>query len=159
MKTTTFILLAGVLLLGVFFLLILPRTKTIPKENGSISIYFCPRDACEEHVLAVLAGGESVQCALYDIRLERIQSMLVAVHAAVLTDEDTAKYFSYATPIAHEGLMHDKFCVVNHSIVITGSWNPTASGTTKNDENILILHSAAIAERYLDEFTALWQAT
>ncbi|MBT7928272.1 hypothetical protein HN695_08125, partial [Candidatus Woesearchaeota archaeon] len=35
------------------------------------------------------------------------------------------------------GLLHHKVFIIDDHIVITGSYNPTASGTEKNDENIL----------------------
>ncbi len=36
------------------------------------------------------------------------------------------------------GIMHNKFCVIDNRIVITGSYNWSVKAETKNDENILI---------------------
>jgi phosphatidylserine/phosphatidylglycerophosphate/cardiolipin synthase-like enzyme len=48
--------------------------------------------------------------------------------------------------------MHHKTFIVDDNIVITGSYNPTASGTEKNDENILIIYSDDVANEFVDEY-------
>ncbi len=42
-------------------------------------------------------------------------------------------------------------------MVITGSHNWTTTAETKNDENILIIHDAAVANIYLQDFEARWK--
>ncbi len=37
-----------------------------------------------------------------------------------------------------------------------GSFNPTKNGDTDNDENILIIHDAAIAKKFVEEFNRLY---
>jgi phosphatidylserine/phosphatidylglycerophosphate/cardiolipin synthase-like enzyme len=51
-----------------------------------------------------------------------------------------------------EGLMHHKVIIIDDSIVITGSYNFTNSGETRNDENVIILFNIEAAAQYLDEF-------
>ena len=51
--------------------------------------------------------------------------------------------------------MHHKVFIIDSSIVITGSMNPSKSGDTRNDENILIIHDKAIAKEYIEEFNSL----
>jgi phosphatidylserine/phosphatidylglycerophosphate/cardiolipin synthase-like enzyme len=53
------------------------------------------------------------------------------------------------------GLMHDKFCVVDNQIVITGSYNWTNNAEFRNDENITIENDPAQATRYSEEFRRL----
>ena len=48
--------------------------------------------------------------------------------------------------------MHHKVIVIDGKIVITGSYNFSASAETRNDENLLIIHSPALAAQYLAEF-------
>jgi phosphatidylserine/phosphatidylglycerophosphate/cardiolipin synthase-like enzyme len=40
--------------------------------------------------------------------------------------------------------------------VITGSFNPTKAGDTKNDENVLIIHDENVTNQYLEEFEKVW---
>lgn len=53
------------------------------------------------------------------------------------------------------GLMHDKFCVIDNQIVITGSYNWTNNAEFRNDENITIEHDPAQATRYSEEYRRL----
>jgi len=53
-------------------------------------------------------------------------------------------------------IMHNKFAVIDHEIVITGSYNWTASAGERNDENLLVIDDNYIVERYQDQFNNLW---
>ena len=55
------------------------------------------------------------------------------------------------------GLMHNKFCVIDDLIVYTGSYNHTKSGTTKNDENYIIIKDIGIAHIFETQFQKLWE--
>ena len=54
-------------------------------------------------------------------------------------------------------VMHHKVIIVDKSIVITGSYNFSASAANNNDENVLIIHSPQIAATYLDEFDRVYE--
>lgn len=56
------------------------------------------------------------------------------------------------------GLMHDKFCIVDNQIVITGSYNWTNNAEFRNDENVTIERDPAQATRYSVEFRRLTTA-
>ncbi len=51
----------------------------------------------------------------------------------------------------HYYLMHNKFCIIDNSIVITGSYNWTKNANT-NDENISVIRDKTIAAYYSQEF-------
>ena len=50
------------------------------------------------------------------------------------------------------GLMHHKIIIIDHSIVVTGSYNITGSADERNDENVIIFFSPDIAEFFFAEF-------
>ena len=52
--------------------------------------------------------------------------------------------------------MHNKFCVIDLSVVITGSFNWTAQAVQHNQENILFFENKDIAKVYAEEFEKLW---
>lgn len=52
----------------------------------------------------------------------------------------------------NDGQMHHKVIIVDSSIVITGSYNFTASAEDRNDENLIIIYSTEIAGLFLQEF-------
>jgi hypothetical protein len=57
------------------------------------------------------------------------------------------------------GLMHHKVMIIDGYIIITGSYNWSASAEDTNDENVLILKSQAISQLYLLEFDRIWSQT
>ncbi len=53
-------------------------------------------------------------------------------------------------------IMHNKFAVIDNKIVITGSYNWTASAGERNDENLLVIDNKNIIEKYQNQFNNLW---
>lgn len=46
------------------------------------------------------------------------------------------------------GIMHNKFCIIDNLIVITGSYNWSANAEYRNDENVLITSDHETATKY-----------
>ena len=57
------------------------------------------------------------------------------------------------------GLMHNKFCIVDNTRMLTGSMNPTKNGAYKNDNNLLIINSEILSQNYQNEFNEMWNGT
>lgn len=55
------------------------------------------------------------------------------------------------------GIMHNKFCVIDNQIVITGSYNWSDNAEFKNDENVTIEYDPKQATKYSVEFRRLTQ--
>jgi len=54
--------------------------------------------------------------------------------------------------------MHQKFAVIDSRIVLTGSYNWTASAENYNHENLLLFRDAGpLAEEYRQQFLRLWE--
>ena len=53
------------------------------------------------------------------------------------------------------GIMHNKFCVIDNQIVITGSYNWSTNAESRNDENVLITKDNISATEYSVEFRRL----
>ena len=53
-------------------------------------------------------------------------------------------------------LMHNKFLVFDSQIVWTGSTNLTVNGFLRNNNNVLVIHSLALAAIYEREFAEMW---
>jgi len=53
-------------------------------------------------------------------------------------------------------IMHNKFAVIDNKIVITGSYNWTASAGERNDENLLVIDNENIIKKYQNQFNNLW---
>ena len=52
--------------------------------------------------------------------------------------------------------MHHKFCVIDKSVVITGSFNWTDQAVNHNQENLLFIENKELALKYSNEFEKLW---
>jgi phosphatidylserine/phosphatidylglycerophosphate/cardiolipin synthase-like enzyme len=56
-----------------------------------------------------------------------------------------------------EGLMHDKFVIIDRSEVWTGSLNFTVTGTYADNNNLVHIRSVKVAENYLVEFDEMYK--
>jgi phosphatidylserine/phosphatidylglycerophosphate/cardiolipin synthase-like enzyme len=52
--------------------------------------------------------------------------------------------------------MHHKVIIIDDDMLVTGSFNFTQSADKANDDNILVIHSPAVAALYLDEFDKIY---
>jgi len=135
-----------IILLAVF--LYFHFQPTTINEQGSIEVFFCPRENCGQVYLDILTTGKNINCAFYDLRLPELQELLIAKNANVLIDEDNKDKFPSGKTVSHGGLMHNKFCIVDN-ILITGSYNPTLN---TNNNNLLIITSPTLIKNYQEEF-------
>ncbi len=161
--------------MGVFLILILlvgcsergitgRVVKEIPTEIGrDVEVYFCPQDDCEGVLINVInSSTKSVHCAFFDIDLRDLikvigkKSHSVDVRLVV----DNENYGEIKGPGVRQDTSgqysHNKFCVVDDKVVVTGSMNPTENGANKNNNNLLVIYSKYLAKNYAHEFNELW---
>jgi phosphatidylserine/phosphatidylglycerophosphate/cardiolipin synthase-like enzyme len=55
-----------------------------------------------------------------------------------------------------EGLMHNKFVIIDRQQVWTGSMNFTINGAYRNNNNLLGIHSSQLAQNYTAEFEEMF---
>ncbi|MGM5487963.1 MAG: phospholipase D-like domain-containing protein [Nanobdellota archaeon] len=123
----------------------------VPVETGEMDVYFCPQDDCKE-VFSDFVHNRSVECALYDLEYPELFD---ADDRVVLDDGNAIGDFKLDT---RGQLSHNKFCVWK-DWVLTGSTNPTERGFHKNNNNLLIINSPALAQNYREEFKELWSGS
>ena len=132
------------------------------QDSGNLSLYFCPREDCETQFVQFLDTAQhSLHCALYEIDLPSVQQKLLAktqvIEVQVVTDDDYLQEFNHSFVKADSfGLMHNKFCIIDGEKVSTGSMNPTDNDAHKNNNNLLLISSKALAANYEDEFQEMW---
>lgn len=141
------------------------KTVSIPYETAkNPEVYFCPETDCSKVFEEKIASANfSVHCAFYDIDLKNIISSLArksrTADVKLVIDSD-----NYEMQIKGEGirmddnkqLMHNKFCVIDNGIVLTGSFNPTDNDNNYNNNNVIVIYSGWLAQNYEDEFQELW---
>jgi phosphatidylserine/phosphatidylglycerophosphate/cardiolipin synthase-like enzyme len=137
-----------------------------------IEIYFCPDNDCEQIILDVFRNVESsIDCmyftftlndALYELQensnYKNIQTRII------LEKRNISEYSVYDylqeinIPVIldnNPNTMHNKFCVVDDSYVVTGSLNLTQRGPT-NEETLIFLYDEDIVEKYSQYFKKYW---
>lgn len=134
--------------------LLLGCQESIPSQSGEVEILFCQVDDCEAMLLNAINTSSDVSCAFYDLELESLESLLAKKDAEVLIFEENYQGFGKSVKAPHGGLMHNKFCILDNSI-ITGSLNPTVNGITRNENNLLFIEGEVLLQNYRDEFAEL----
>lgn len=112
----------------------------------------------------------SVDMAAYSLSLPSIRNALLAANnrgvrvrvvmeSTNLDDEVPQQLAGAGIPLmgdGREGLMHDKFVVIDRSEVWMGSMNFTTSGTYADNNNLVRIHSTQVAEDYTVEFEEMF---
>ncbi|MBI4438963.1 hypothetical protein HY640_03465 [Candidatus Woesearchaeota archaeon] len=133
--------------------------------------YFCPEDGCASIVEAeVAASKRSVLFMAYSFTHKGIANSLVLVGEqgidvrGVIDSSSDREVYDVLSAQAidvrldkSKGVMHHKVFVIDNETVITGSFNPTRSGDTRNDENLLVIRNRGVATEYVKEFDRLWE--
>lgn len=114
--------------------------------------------------------SSSFDGAFYDISSMRVTAALLealdrGVTIRLVTESDTLsgraieQIIDAGIPVVHDGnhgLMHNKFAIVDRSIVYTGSTNATDNCAYKNNNNSVIIKSVELAEIYSSEFEEMF---
>jgi phosphatidylserine/phosphatidylglycerophosphate/cardiolipin synthase-like enzyme len=150
----------------------------------SVQACFTPLRTCAQHILrAITQGKREVLVAVYAFTSAEIAQALVQAHRRGLSvqvvldrqfDQENSnsqgaflekqgirvRRVSGLKPQVtdkNSGLMHQKFAVIDRSVVLTGSYNWTASADKFNHENLLYFSDATpLADDYRKEFFLLW---
>jgi len=122
-------------------------------------------------VEAIDSARLSIDLAIYSISLNSVRYALIRAHERGVTvrmvmesnnmDRSDVQYLLEAgVPIVgdnRQGLMHDKFMVIDRSEVWLGSMNFTDSGAYEDNNNLIRIHSTKIAENYSVEFNEMFE--
>lgn len=141
---------------------------------NQIDTYFCPEDECATKLISQIDSSKSsVYIAIYSFTHDEISEALVRAHqrgveVKVIFDYDQSKNdYSEDEKLSAAGIvikrrdgsgyMHNKFAIIDKNIVATGSFNYSENADKRNDENLLIIFSSDLAQRFLNEFEELWE--
>jgi phosphatidylserine/phosphatidylglycerophosphate/cardiolipin synthase-like enzyme len=121
-------------------------------------------------VKALDAAKMSIDVAAYSISLNSVRFALVNAHkrgvvvrlvmeSTNMDRSDPQALIAAGIPIVgdeQQGLMHDKFIVIDRSEVWLGSMNFTDAGTYDDNNNMIRIYSTKIAENYMTEFEEMF---
>jgi phosphatidylserine/phosphatidylglycerophosphate/cardiolipin synthase-like enzyme len=139
-------------------------------DNVPLDIYFSPDDNVDDSLLELLGNAQhSIYFMAYSFTSDPLGDAIRAraadgVAVSGVMDESQVKsnvgteYDAFRQAGLNvrtdgiNGLMHHKVIVIDGQIVVTGSYNFTASAEERNDENLIVIYDPAIAMEYYAEF-------
>jgi len=141
--------------------------------NGyELENYFCPQDNCQKQILEELnVANSSIYFMTFTFTDKDIANVLINKKVdnlevkGIIESYQGRTYWVYPQlteaniPVLldnEKSLQHNKVFIIDNKTVITGSFNPTSSANTKNDENIIILRQPEIVREYINEFNRLY---
>ncbi|MDN5360728.1 MAG: hypothetical protein PWQ84_1791 [Thermotogaceae bacterium] len=150
--------------------------KTERAEMGSPVLKFSPEEDCFDFLLSELSKAQkTVYIAMFAFSDNRIAHYLkvlsskgVKIHILVDKDwnlssiysdiDDMARYASVRMDVS-EALLHEKFIIIDERVLLTGSYNYTASAQTRNDEFLYKSKDRTLVKRFTQHFLNLWEAS
>jgi phosphatidylserine/phosphatidylglycerophosphate/cardiolipin synthase-like enzyme len=119
---------------------------------------------------AIDAARLSVDVAAYSLSLNSVRNALIRAHergatvrvvmeSSNMDRSDPQILMEAGIPIVgdnRDGLMHDKFIIIDRSEVWLGSMNFTDSGAYDDNNNLMRIRSSKMAENYIKEFEEMF---
>ncbi len=158
----------------------LPMAVGYGVDGGWFQLYFTDpsNPAASQHsggpdeavIDAINAAHLSVDAALYSLTLRNVRQALVRAHRRgvdvrlVMESDNLDTYEPQALKDAgipvlgdrQEGLMHNKFIIIDRAEVWTGSMNMTNDGAYDDRNNLMRIRSAKVASDYEAEFNEMF---
>ncbi|HBY57437.1 MAG: Phospholipase D/Transphosphatidylase [Parcubacteria bacterium 32_520] len=140
---------------------------------AKVEVYFSLYDDPESIIIENIDNAkESINIAMYTFTDREIAQAILRAkdrgvdikiyldHSQVTAEYSKSRYFvknGIEVRISSNSyIMHNKFAVIDNKIVITGSYNWTASAGERNDENLLVIDDKNVIEKYQTQFNNLW---
>ncbi len=153
------------------------RSKNEPQFSSSqppYYAYFSPRDSLYPRLVRLIQEAEkSIYAAFYKLEIKEVSDALLEAHergvkVRIFSDDMTSRseksrldslneFLPVETDKDPDSFMHHKFCVIDEKIVWTGSFNPTYSGSSRENNNVVVIMSSLVAAQFIKEFERLWE--
>ncbi len=133
-----------------------------------VDVCFAPAEGCETVLIAALDGANaSIRFMTFSFTSDAVGDALVRAYdrgvvvEGVVERRQSDQWSEYDSlkavgiPVfkdGNSGTMHHKVFIIDGKTVVTGSFNPTANANTRNDENLLVIQDAALAQIYAREY-------
>jgi phosphatidylserine/phosphatidylglycerophosphate/cardiolipin synthase-like enzyme len=146
--------------------------ETVDIDGARVECYFAPEDGVQGAILAeIREADKTIDFLAFSFTSRDIAGAMSkrakeGVRVRGLFEKRNAgSTYSRDDYLAHRGAtirldtnqytMHHKVIIIDGDTVITGSYNFSKAAEKSNDENVLIIHSPAIAKTYTAEFERL----
>lgn len=136
-------------------------------------VCFSPAGRCDEKLVRLIDKAKgSIDIAIFSFTNRKIADALIrakrrGVRVRVVMDKSNISNRFSVLPLLEragipvriwlkQGLMHDKYAVIDDEVVETGSFNYTNSAVYRNRENFIVAKGKSLATRYEQDFSSLW---
>jgi phosphatidylserine/phosphatidylglycerophosphate/cardiolipin synthase-like enzyme len=149
--------------------------SALPTFSTPPEAYFSPRAGISSRIVQeIQRARSSIDIAIYTFTRNEIAEALIAarkrgVSIRVVADADEAemagseidKMENAGITVKHiegtgGGIMHDKYAIFDHRLLLTGSYNWSTAAEDDNDENALFIVDQSLVAAYGSAFEALW---
>lgn len=144
------------------------KNSAIMLNDNRIETYFCPEDNCANQVKEELQkAGKSIYFMTFSFTHEGIANVLLLKNMdglevkGVMEVRQISEHSQFDRLLqnkidvrkdGNKNNLHHKVFIIDEKIVVTGSFNPTANGDQRNDENVVIIEDEEIAKQFVEEF-------
>jgi len=148
-----------------------PQSAIVP---NSIEAFFCPADNCSQKLISQFDSAKgTIDGAIYSFTLDSIGDALVnakkrGVNVRIVMERQQLSDYSEIDKLKNAGIdvridsnpayMHDKFAVIDGNVVATGSFNWSQNADEKNNENLVIINSQELAQKFEAEFVKIFSS-
>ena len=144
--------------------------------SAAQEVYFSPNGHIRNRIVDEITNAKDfIDIAVFNITSVGIRTALKkaqkkGVSIRILTDQgESEDIHSMVGPLIEDGfkiklvkgkgrngLMHNKFAIFDHKLLLTGSYNWTETAEHYNYENALFLHDKNLIKEYQAEFDSIW---
>jgi phosphatidylserine/phosphatidylglycerophosphate/cardiolipin synthase-like enzyme len=152
-----------------------PPPVTTNSGSRNLDTCFSPAGNCDQKLVALVESARhTLDMAIYSITLPDLEKAIESakshnVQIRLVVDRVQAKGASSLVGALEKagipikignvkGIMHDKYTIVDGSMIETGSFNYSANATDDNAENQIYMSDPTVIENYTANFNALWSA-
>jgi phosphatidylserine/phosphatidylglycerophosphate/cardiolipin synthase-like enzyme len=150
------------------------QTHIFSVDGRELEVYFTPEDDLAARLVELIKGANrNVYFLAYAFTADDIASAMLecaqtgvtvsgVFEAAQISPESGSEYERLRQAgldvrrDSNPGNMHHKVMIIDGQIVVTGSYNFSASAQNRNDENALVIHDPQVAAQYLSEFVRIY---
>ncbi len=141
-------------------------------ETELIGVYFSPYGGAARQVINWIdRANETIHVLIYSFTNDDIGDAVVRAYQrgveikVVFEKNQISQYSEYmklqTTGIqvrndTNSGLMHHKVAVIDGYIILTGSFNWSASAEERNNENLMVIRSQSLATTFEEEVQRIW---
>ena len=155
-----------------FLVIVLSITISI-STLAKTEVYFSLSDNPQKVIIKNINQAEAfINIAMYtftdkEILLPLINAQERSVKVRVYLDRSQIKStYSISRLLVQKGIkvristnnyiMHNKFAIIDNHLLLTGSYNWTASANSRNDENLMAIDDPEIIAQYQNQFEKFW---